>query len=97
MKLASAAIMIHPRYLLDSIIAWKVSASEFSHRLDPERKLMALNVDLDTAEPRRVWCVHEICISSSDEGRQPHKVVECADLAVAACPPGRKGAHDRTA
>ncbi len=38
MKLASAAIMIRLRYLPDSIIARKVSASEFSHRLDPKEK-----------------------------------------------------------
>ncbi len=35
MNLASAVIMIRPRYLIDSIIARKVSASEFSHSLDP--------------------------------------------------------------
>ncbi len=30
--------MNRPRHLLDSIIARKVSASEFSHRLDPKEK-----------------------------------------------------------
>ena len=38
MKLVFAAIMNPPRYLLDSIIARKVSAPEFSHSLDPKRK-----------------------------------------------------------
>ena len=36
MSLASAAIMIRPRCLPDSIFARKVSASEFLHSLDPE-------------------------------------------------------------
>ena len=36
MKLASAAIMIHPRHFPDSITARKVSAPEFSHSLDPK-------------------------------------------------------------
>ena len=36
MKLASVAIMIRLRYLPDSIIARKVSASEFSHSLSQE-------------------------------------------------------------
>ncbi len=36
MNLAFAAIMNRPRYLLDSIIARKVSASAFLHSLDPE-------------------------------------------------------------
>ncbi len=39
MKLAFAATMIRPRYLPDSIIARKVSASAFLHSLDPERTL----------------------------------------------------------
>ncbi len=36
MKLASAATMIHPRHLPDSIVARKVSASAFLHSLDPQ-------------------------------------------------------------
>ncbi len=40
MKLASAAMMIRPRCLPDSIIARKVSISEFSHSLDPERSFI---------------------------------------------------------
>ena len=66
---------------------------------DPKRKLMALNADPDMAESRRVWRVQESCISSSDERRQPQKVVECADLAGAACPEAEKAltieSHDR--
>ncbi len=42
MKLASAAIMIRPRYLPDSIIAQLVSVSAFSHSLDSNRKLLML-------------------------------------------------------
>ncbi len=38
MKLVFAAIMNRPRYLLNSIIARKDSASAFSHRLDPKEK-----------------------------------------------------------
>ncbi len=36
MKLASAAIMIRPRCLPDSMIVRKISAPEFSHNLDPK-------------------------------------------------------------
>ncbi len=38
MKLASAAIMIRPRYPPGSIIARKVSASAFLHSLGQKRK-----------------------------------------------------------
>ncbi len=37
-KLASAATMIRPRYLPDSIVARKVSASAFLHSLGQKRK-----------------------------------------------------------
>ncbi len=40
--MAFAAIMIHLRYLPGAIVARKVSASGFSHSLDPKRKLMTL-------------------------------------------------------
>ncbi len=36
--MAFAATMIRPGYLLDSMIARKVSAPEFSHSLDPKEK-----------------------------------------------------------
>ncbi len=43
MKLAFVAIMIRPRFLLGSIIAWKASASEFLHSLGQERTLAAMD------------------------------------------------------
>jgi hypothetical protein len=43
MNLAFAAIMNRPGYLLDSIIARKVSAPEFLHSLDPKLKWMTLD------------------------------------------------------
>ena len=47
MNLAFAATMIRPRYLPDSIVAPKVSASAFLHSLDPKRTIIMANTDIN--------------------------------------------------